>query len=121
AVEKKYSRNLGIGDGIELVKLTNVLTSVASQSKPESFSLAQNYPNPFNPKTVISGQWSVTSDVRLVVYDVLGKEVAVLANGRYPAGKYAFTFDGTNLSSGVYFCRLTAQSYSAVRKMALVK
>ena len=84
-------------------------------------SLYQNYPNPFNPNTVISGQWTVDSRVKLVVYDVLGREVAVLADGRYPAGKYSFTFDGRDLSSGVYFYRLTAGSYTAVRKMSMVK
>ena len=100
----------------------NSITSAPiGTAAPGSFSLSRNYPNPFNPKTVISGQWSVTSVVRLVVYDVLGREVAVLANGRYPAGKYTFAFEGTNLASGVYFYRLTAGSFSAVRKMLLVR
>ncbi len=85
------------------------------------FALEQNYPNPFNPKTGISGQWTVDSKVRLAVYDMLGREVAVLANGRYPAGRYSFTFDGANLASGVYLYRLTAGSYSAVRKMLLIR
>ena len=95
--------------------------AATSALAPQSFELWQNYPNPFNPKTVVSGQWSVTSVVRLAVYDVLGREVAVLADGRYPAGKYSFTFDGSNLSSGVYFCRLTAGGFTAVRKMTLIK
>ncbi len=88
---------------------------------PQTFALEQNYPNPFNPKTVISGQWTVNSVVRLAVYDILGREVAVLADGHYAAGKYTFTFDGTHLSSGVYFYRLTAGSHTAVRKMTLLK
>ncbi|HTY01666.1 MAG TPA: T9SS type A sorting domain-containing protein [Bacteroidota bacterium] len=103
---------------------TNTLTSLGpSPVAPvaERFQLLQNFPNPFNPKTVVSGQWSVTSVVRLAVYDMLGREVAVLASGRYPAGKYEFTFDGSNLSSGVYFYRLVAGNYTAVRKMTLVK
>ena len=103
---------------------TNVLMPVGVPLPPpyaSSFELSQNYPNPFNPKTVISGQWTVDSKVRLAVYDVLGREVAVLANGRYPAGRYSFTFDGANLASGVYFYRLTAGSFSAVRKMLLVR
>jgi len=87
----------------------------------EHFELLENYPNPFNPKTVISGQWSVTSDITLTVYDLLGREVGMLANGRYPAGKYSFAFDGTNLASGMYFYRLAAGSYSAVRKMLLIR
>ena len=88
---------------------------------PERFALEQNYPNPFNPTTVISGQWTADSRVRLVVYDLLGREVAVLADSRYPAGKYSFTFDARNLSSGVYFYRLSAGSFTAVRKMSLIK
>ncbi len=91
------------------------------QQVPAGFALEQNYPNPFNPKTVISGQWTVNSDVRLVVYDALGRQVATLANSRFPAGRYSFAFDGANLASGVYFYRLTAGSFSAVRKMLLVR
>ncbi len=56
-----------------------------------------------------------------MVYDVLGRKVAVLAEGKHPAGAYAFAFDGANLASGVYFYRLTAGSYTAVRKMLLVR
>jgi len=93
----------------------------AGSAVPTEFRLEQNYPNPFNPKTVVRGQWPVISDVRLVVYDLLGREVAMLADGRYPAGRYTFTFDGSSLSSGVYFYRLTAGSNTAVRKMTLMK
>ena len=101
--------------------LVDGLTGVAANGLPFETALLQNYPNPFNPKTVVSGQWTVTSVVRLAVYDVLGREVAVLASGSYPAGKYAFTFDGSNLSSGTYFYRLTAGNFTAVRKMSLLK
>jgi len=93
----------------------------ASAVAPSSFQLSQNYPNPFNPTTVVSGQWTVDSSVRLVVYDVLGREVALLADGRYPAGRYSFTFDARGLASGTYFCRLTAGSFSVIRKMTLVR
>ena len=98
-------------------------TSVSGSSSisPTRFELEQNYPNPFNPTTVISGQWPVASVVRLVVYDLLGREVAVLANGPYPAGKYTFKFDGSRLASGVYFYRLTAGSYTNTRSMLLVR
>ena len=88
---------------------------------PTAFALAQNYPNPFNPATVISGQWPVASRVRLVVYDILGREVAVLADSRYPAGRHTFTFDGSKLSSGIYFYRLTAERFSATRAMVLLR
>ncbi len=87
----------------------------------QHFELLGNYPNPFNPTTVVSGQWSVTSDVRLAVYDLLGREVAILADGRYPEGEYSFRFDGSRLASGIYFYRLTAGQYSATRMMTLLK
>ncbi len=89
--------------------------------RPALFSLLQNYPNPFNPTTVIRGEWSADSKVRLVVYDLLGREVAVLADGRYPAGKYSFTFDAKGLASGVYFYRLQAGGFTATRAMVFVR
>ncbi len=104
-----------------LVGTEEYVHNEVSKLTPRTFALEQNYPNPFNPKTVIRGQWTGDSDVRLVVYDVLGRQVSTLANSRYPAGRYSFTFDGANLASGVYFYRLTAGSFSAVRKMLLVR
>ncbi len=101
-----------------------VSTSAAPPSDPAVpplFTLEQNYPNPFNPTTGIRVQLSGDREMRLVVYDLLGREVAVLANGRYVAGEHTFTFDGSNVSSGVYFYRLTAGDYTAVRKMILTK
>ncbi|MGA9120810.1 MAG: Ig-like domain-containing protein [Bacteroidota bacterium] len=96
---------------------TNVLTSVADRATgvPAVFSLEQNYPNPFNPKTVISSQLTVDSRMKLAVYDLLGREVAVLADGRYPAGRYSFTFDATRLASGTYFYRLEAGGKTMVK------
>ena len=101
----------------------NTIAAIAETQNgtPASFSLQQNYPNPFNPETVVSGQWPVASDVRLAVYDLLGREVAVLADGRYAAGKYAFRFDGSRIASGIYIYRLTAGPYSAVRRMTLLR
>ena len=75
---------------------------------PAQMSLC-NYPNPFNPTTVISCQLPVASKLRLGVYDMLGREVAILANEQKPAGVYNVRFDGAGLSSGVYFCRLNAE------------
>ncbi len=88
---------------------------------PGTFALEQNYPNPFNPGTVVSCQWTVDSKVRLVVFDLLGREAAVLANGRYPAGRYSFTFDGSGLASGVYFYRLEAGGHAQTKQMMLLK
>ena len=102
---------------------------------PIDFSLAQNYPNPFNPTTTIkytipnvtlspdkNGINSVEgSRVQLKVYDILGNEIATLVNEEKPAGSYQVEFDGSNLSSGVYFYQLKAGNYFGTKKMTLIK
>jgi hypothetical protein len=102
---------------------STALTGVedAHGSRPTEFALAQNYPNPFNPKTVVSSQLPVASDVRLVIYDMLGQEVAVLVNERREAGTYADSFDASRLASGIYLYRLTAGGFVQSKKMLLVK
>jgi hypothetical protein len=86
-----------------------------------NYALAQNYPNPFNPSTVIDAELAVGGTVKLVVYDLLGRVVATLADGRYAAGKYSFKFNAKGLSSGVYFYRLSAGSFSQTRKLYLLR
>jgi phosphatidylserine/phosphatidylglycerophosphate/cardiolipin synthase-like enzyme len=88
---------------------------------PKVYDLAQNFPNPFNPATVISYQLPVDAHVVLAVYDLLGREVDVLVNGRQSAGRYRVQFDARALASGVYLCRMTAGGYSQTRKMVLVR
>jgi hypothetical protein len=88
---------------------------------PHDYYLEQNYPNPFNPKTVVSSQLPEASNVKLVVYNVLGQEVAVLVNEQRAAGRYQDTFDASGLSSGIYIYRLTAGSYIQTRTMVLLK
>jgi hypothetical protein len=88
---------------------------------PDKFSLTQNFPNPFNPETVISFQLPSEGMVTLKVYDVLGKEVATLVNEKKLAGKYDVKFDGSKLASGVYFYRLSANNFNAVKKFVLMK
>lgn len=127
--EKKYSRNLQTGQGIELVvgeRTTGVHDDLRGERLPTSFSLAQNYPNPFNPATVVSYQLSAAGYVRLVVVDLQGREVAVLVNERKDPGAYSLRFDGSRLSSGVYLLRLTtgdrsSASGSQTRKMVVEK
>ncbi|MEQ8523412.1 T9SS type A sorting domain-containing protein [Gracilimonas sp.] len=89
---------------------------------PTQISLNQNYPNPFNPSTVISYQLAGNSLVRLEVFDVTGRKVAVLVNGvRKAAGTHEVTFDAENLASGVYFYRLETAGQTLTQKMLLVK
>jgi hypothetical protein len=88
---------------------------------PHAFSLEQNYPNPFNPETVVRYQVPVASDLKIIVYDLLGRQVAVLVNDRKEAGSYEVKFSGTGLASGVYFYRLQAGSYVNTRKLLLLR
>ena len=97
-----------------------------SQTLPDEFKLNQNYPNPFNPSTNISFTIPNVADAKfasatLKVYDVLGSEVAVLVNGVKAAGHYEVTFQGTELSSGMYFYNLTFGTFSKTKKMILLK
>jgi hypothetical protein len=93
----------------------------AGAAIPTGTRLNQNYPNPFNPATVISGEWPAEGDVKLVVYDLIGREVATVIEGRFPAGRYQFPFDGSKLSSGTYLYRLIAGGIAETRKMQLVR
>jgi hypothetical protein len=89
---------------------------------PTSFRLEQNYPNPFNPSTVVSFQLTVAGNVRLTVYDVLGREVATLLDGFSTAGAHTVTWNAAGRASGVYFYRLTTgRGESALGKMILLK
>jgi len=100
---------------------SSLSTVDAEGSPPLSFELHQNYPNPFNPKTVVSCQLPVAGRVRVAVYDLLGREVAVLMDERKQPGTYTMDFDGAQVSSGVYICRMTAGSFVACRKMLLLR
>jgi hypothetical protein len=88
---------------------------------PNSFKLFQNYPNPFNPSTVISYQLSVTSNVKITIHDILGREVEVLVNEEKLPGSYEVKFNASHLPSGTYFYRLTAGQYSETKKMLLLR
>lgn len=88
---------------------------------PKVFRLYENYPNPFNPVTKIKFDIASNSEVKLVVYDLLGKVVTTLVSGNLDAGTFETSFEGSNYSSGVYFYRLDAGSYTAIKKMLLTK
>jgi len=90
-------------------------------NRPQEVQLSQNYPNPFNPVTVIGYQIPEQSEVRLEVFDMLGRRVAMLADGVQSAGTYSAEFDASNLASGAYMYRLTANQQERVRMMTLIK
>lgn len=88
---------------------------------PQEFSMSQNYPNPFNPSTVVRYQVPGVSMVDLRVFDLLGREVAVLVNGVRNAGTYDVSFDASSLPSGVYLARIAAGTFTATKRMVLTK
>ena len=88
---------------------------------PDQFRLLQNYPNPFNPSTKIRFDISKSSYIKLVVYDALGRVVAIPVNENLKAGVYEAEFDGGELSSGVYFNRIQAGEFVETKKMLLLK
>ena len=88
---------------------------------PVKYNLYQNYPNPFNPTTNIRFDLHKSSHAKLIVYDILGKEVATLVNEKFSAGSYEVNWNGSNYPSGVYFYRLETDDFVDVKKMLLVK
>lgn len=89
--------------------------------KIENYNLSQNYPNPFNPTTSISYSVAKMGNVELTVFDLLGKEITTLVNEVKSAGLYTVTFNGNDLSSGVYFYTLTSGDQTFTKKMSLVR
>ncbi len=111
------------GNGMTLLHYTDYVTGVNEpETKHEiTYELSQNYPNPFNPVTTINYSIPKAGFVTLKVYDILGKEAAVLVNAEKAAGSYRVEFNGRELSSGVYFYRLSAGSFTSTKKFILLK
>ena len=97
-------------------------TGVENGREPEAFGLSQNYPNPFNPSTRIQFSVEQSGHATLIVYNILGDQVATLFAGTAESGRsYTVAFDGSNLANGAYFCRLTSGEKTELRKMVLLK
>ena len=94
---------------------------ISNTEIPSAFSLEQNYPNPFNPSTSIKFSLPDDISVKLAIYDVIGRVIDVLVERRLEAGIHTVSFNAMNLPSGIYFCKLEAGNYNAVKKMSLVK
>jgi hypothetical protein len=108
-----YDIVLKVANTIGVKEISSVL--------PGKFELYQNYPNPFNPSTIIRFKIEDLRFTTLKVYDILGKEIASLVNEKLKAGTYEVTLDGGNLSSGIYFYKLTAGNYIETKRMILMK
>jgi hypothetical protein len=100
----------------DFIGIKNISTEI-----PSAFSLSQNYPNPFNPTTNIRYDISKSGNVKLVVFDALGRVLETLVNEKQSAGTYEATFDASAFPSGVYFYKLTSDGYSRTMKMILIK
>jgi hypothetical protein len=107
---------VGLGSPITAIGDENIAGLI-----PTIYSLSQNYPNPFNPTTTIEFSLPQAGDISLVVYDVVGRNVAELASGHYNAGRYKINFKATNFASGIYFYRLKAKDFVSVKKLILLK
>jgi len=117
----KYT-NVGVNqfvtaiEGQGMVEAKNISSQI-----PGKFMLNQNYPNPFNPKTIINYQLPMSSDVKLKIYDVVGREVDVLINQKQNAGTYEVEWNASNYPGGVYFYKIFTNDFSETKKMVLIK
>jgi Secretion system C-terminal sorting domain len=100
------------------IQITN---NISGNHFAAEFKLNQNYPNPFNPSTTIRFSIPEENKTSLIVYDILGKEIAMLINGELNPGEYDVQFDGTKLPSGIYFYQLISGTNSQIHKMVLIK
>lgn len=100
---------------------SGAITGVGNSETPISFNLSQNYPNPFNPTTKISYSIQRSGFVTLKVFDILGREAAILVNEVKNAGNYSVDFNASGLTSGIYFYKIEANGFSDVKKMMLLK
>lgn len=116
------SRNNGLDiTGVKYQKGDLIEVMNISANVPDKFTLYQNYPNPFNPSTSIKIDVVKQSIVKLVVFDILGRQAEILVNENLRPGTYEIYFSSSKLSSGVYFYEMTAGNYRDVKKMILIK
>lgn len=107
--------------GSRILKTTNGGAGLIKNISGESASLCQNYPNPFNPVTSIKYSVMSNQNVKLIVYDNLGREIETLVNEKQSPGTYEVKFDGSNITSGIYYYTLTAGEFKGTKKLILLK
>ena len=106
-----------------LIKLASTAVGIEEELGllPEKYSLSQNYPNPFNPVTTIKYSLPQSGEVTLLIYNLIGEEVARLVNRHQSTGEYSTEWNASKVSSGIYFYRLQAADFVQTRKMVLLK
>ena len=104
-------------------ELSGLITEIPSNENDfqYNFKLYANYPNPFNPVTIIKYYVPMTSNISLIIYDFLGREIQTLVNKEKVTGTYTVKFDGTNFASGVYFCVMKSANFIDTKKLVLIK
>ena len=112
-----------VGAGGVILKTTNGISDIKTKwdLTPAAFVLQQNYPNPFNPQTTIKFNIPRSGSVTLKVFNVLGKEIGTLINGRLEAGEHQAIFDASNLPSGIYFYSLQTGGIHQTKRMIVQK
>ena len=135
-LNKDILDSLGEADGFQLLYATPLTTTQMNalgmdtllvgvedetNGMPSDYKLEQNYPNPFNPSTTIKFSIPENSTVELTVYNQLGEFIQTLVNEEKSAGSYEITFNAQNLSSGVYFYQIKANSFVSTKKLVLLK
>jgi hypothetical protein len=108
-------------DAIKLSFITDADEVKNKTLSPGNYTLEQNYPNPFNPSTNIKYELPKNSFVKIVVFDMLGREVEALVNEKLSPGSYSIDWNASQYPSGVYFYRLTTEGFSETKKMILLK
>jgi len=97
------------------------ILNVEIENLPTDYELAQNFPNPFNPLTTIRYQIPEPAHVTIIVYDVLGNEIEIIVKEEQHGGSYEIDFDGSALTSGIYYYRIITDNFSQTKKMILLK
>jgi hypothetical protein len=125
AIDGQGNKWIGTLGGLAVYREGGVILPVEEKNEsneiPTKFSLYQNYPNPFNPTTTIEFDIPERTNVKLVIYDILGREVETLIDKELEPGKYKINFTATNLPSGVYFYTLKTPKFTKTNKMLLIK
>ena len=103
----------------QYIDLTDILAK--EDFLPKKFALYQNYPNPFNPSTKIKFDVPISTDVKIVLYNILGEKVRTLVNKKYAPGRYDFVLDASNFAAGLYFYRIKTDQYTNTKRMILIK
>lgn len=131
--QNKMKTKLAAYNGKENFEMTNAenhiseldnsdnIKSEKNKLLPAEFSLSQNYPNPFNPVTQIKFEIPKLSFVKLTVYDITGRQIAILINQELQPERYEIKFDGNNFASGIYFYKIQTKDYSKTMRMVLIK